>query len=151
MPGLTWGTSLICCTSSLLIDFGGQPTGWWDPQEWFLPLSPPGRQDKGIQILKMLPVGNTTHCNIIVLFSWMGKLAFHWGVASRLMVCITRGRTAAGKTVGHSDAMERMKVNKDYRDWRKSRPGTTISHNPYFHFWKKKKRKSLKSNFVTAA
>lgn len=142
MPGLTWEASLICCTSSSLIDFGGQPTDWWEPQEWFLPLSPPGRQDKGIHTLN-IPVGNTVHHNIIVWFSWMGKLAFHRGIASTLMACITRGRTAAGKTVGHCDAMERMKVNKEYRDWRKRRPGTTISHNSYFHFWKRKEEKNL--------
>jgi len=70
----------------------------------------------------MLPVGKTIHCNAIVWFSWMGKIALHCGIASRLMLCITRGRSAAGKTVGHCDAMERMKVHEEYRVWRKRRP-----------------------------
>lgn len=75
MPGLTWHP--ICCTNISLINFGDQPTGWGEPQEWLLCLSCLGSQDKRMHSLKMLPVGNTINCNIIEWFSWMGKLAFH--------------------------------------------------------------------------
>lgn len=73
------------------LSFGGWPIGWWEPWEWFLLMSPTVRQDQGIHSFNMLPVGNTIHHNIIVWFSWMEKLAFHWGIASRLMVCLTDG------------------------------------------------------------